>query len=114
MNTEWIAITAGIVGGATFLMGMYLAAIRKAAQSCERPFVIFLRCLFFLSLVHGIGLVVVTGIVLLCTPIFFGPIPVADREWMVSFILVGLVFVVSVVIALRFTGWFKTGRSVTS
>src|SRR5262249_21306814 len=105
MDLEWIAIAAGIVGGALFFLGLYLLAIRKAAKSGERAFVIFMRGVLFLALMHGLGLVVVTGAVLFCVPLLLGQIPEADCDFMEWMILAGLVLVCIGGVGLRFTWW---------
>jgi hypothetical protein len=110
MIAEWMAIPAGVLGGALFLVGLWLLARRRALKSAERAGVVFLRSVSFLALVHGVGLVLVTACVLFSVPLFFGPIAAEDREWMVRFIVAGVVLVIVAGAALRRTGWFPRAR----
>src|SRR5438552_521872 len=114
MNLEWIAILAGMFGGALFLLGLYLLAVKKAAQLRERALVIYARCLLFLALLHGLGLVLVTGSVLLCVPMFFGQIPATDRDGMEWLLCAGVVFVFLGGVGLLFTRRFGEAARATS
>jgi hypothetical protein len=106
MPVEWIAVPVGLLAGGIALLGLYLLARKKALKSGERPGVVFLRCIAFLGLVHGLGLALFTPCVLGGASLLFGPIPVEDRDWMIAFTLAGLVFVFFSGLALRWTGWF--------
>ena len=94
MAGEWIAIAAGMIGGALALGGLYVLAGRKAAKRGERAFPIFVRGLSLLSLVHGLGLCLVTAAVWGCASLLCAPIPEADRRFMGLMILAGIAFVV--------------------
>jgi hypothetical protein len=112
MIAEWMAIPAGILGGMLFLLGLWLLARKRAVKSAERASVVFLRSVAFLALVHGVGLVLVTACVLFSGCLFFGPIAAEDREWMIWFIIAGVVLVIVAGTALRRTGWYaRTGRA---
>lgn len=110
MIADWIAIPAGVLGGALFLVGLLLLARKRALKSAERAGLVFLRSLAFLAFVHGVGLVFVTACVLVSVPLFFGPIAAEDREWMFRFIVAGVVLVIVAGAALHWTGWFPRAR----
>jgi hypothetical protein len=104
MDVVWLCVAAGIVGGAAALAGLYLLAARKAARSGERALTVFLRVLFAFSLLHGLSLVLVAGVMWLVAPLFLGPIPAADRDAMEHmFIPAGLACVLVGGVGLRFT-----------
>jgi len=103
-----ISISAGVLGGAVALGGLYLLARTAALKSGERPAICFVRSLAFLALVHGLGLVLVSACVLVAVPTRVAPLPVEDHDWMFRFILAGVVSVVSAGLVLRWTGWFPT------
>jgi hypothetical protein len=109
MGVEWVAVPAGLLGGTMFLLALYQLACRKALRSGERPTRTFVRCLAFLALVHGLGLVS-TAVLLVCVPVFFGPLPAEERAWMTRFTLTGFAFVVPGAIILRRTGWFPRAK----
>jgi drug/metabolite transporter (DMT)-like permease len=93
MNVEWVAIVAGVIGGALALLGLYLLAAKKAAKTGERAFTTFVWGLSLLSLMHGIGLCIVTAVVWAGASSLDGPIPETDCRFMGLMILAGIVFV---------------------
>jgi hypothetical protein len=105
MGVEWVAAPAGLLGGGVFLLALYQLSRRKALRSGEHPARIFVRCLAFLALVHGLGLAA-TAVLLVGAPVFVGPLPVEVREWMVRFALAGFACIVPGAVVLRQTGWF--------
>jgi hypothetical protein len=103
MNLEWLAITVAVLCGALVLVGLYLLALRIVARSGGSAFALFVRCLSIFSLMHGLGLCLVTGVVLSGADLVLGPIPEEDRLWMERFILAGLPFVLVGGVGLWFT-----------
>src|SRR5207237_6418965 len=93
MNTESIAVAAGLACGAVLLVLLYVLATRKAAKTGQRPVMLFLWALSFFALIHGVGLVVGTAVVLLGATMLFGPLPAEDRGWMWYTIRAGGAFV---------------------
>ncbi len=93
MAVEWIAVVAGIVGGVVALGGLYALAGRKAAKTGERPSVVFVWSLSLLSLVHGLGLCLVTAAVWGGAPLLVGPIPEPERRLMGGMMVAGAAFV---------------------
>jgi hypothetical protein len=107
---NWMAIPAGVLGGALFLVGLWLLARKRALKFAERAGVVFLRSVAFLAFVHGVGLVLVTACVLFSGCLFFGTIAAEDRAWMIWFIIAGVVLVILAGATLRWTGWFPRAR----
>jgi hypothetical protein len=101
MAVEWVAVAVGIVGGAMALGGLSVLAGRKAAKTGERALLVFVWGLSFLSLVHGLGLCLVTAAVWAGAPLLVGPIPEPERQFMGRMILAGVAFVVIGAVGLR-------------
>jgi hypothetical protein len=92
MVVEWVAVVAGIVGGAVALGGLYALAGWKAAKTGERASLVFVWGLSFLSLVHGLGLCLVTAAVWAGASLLVGSIPKPERQFMGRTVLAGVVF----------------------
>src|SRR5262245_32130789 len=82
MAVEWVAVTAGIVCGAVALGGLYVLAGRKAVKTGERAPLIFVWGLSLLSLMHGLGLCLVTSALWAGASLLVGPIPEPERQFM--------------------------------
>jgi hypothetical protein len=89
MDVQVLANAAALAGAALFLVPLYQLAVKKAARSGERALTVFVRALSLLSLVHGLGLCLITAAVLLGVPLLLGPLPAHDRRWMGEVILAG-------------------------